>query len=831
MESYQYKAFISYRHLEPDQTIAKKLHTLIENFGIPASLKKSCGIQKMGRVFRDQEELPLSSDLGADIHTALEHSEWLIVICSPKLKESLWCLEEINYFISLGKRDHILTVLVEGEPEDSFPEVLCYRELDGKQVLQEPLAADVRDSSLSGSLKKLKNEKLRILAPMLGVHYDDLRQRARARKRRIIAIVSAAAFAVVFGFLAYVIIQNRKLDAERKISMNNEMKLLMEESNSEVSGGNKLRSADLLLRAADIRKQIGNGNDEQFESALEYAAYAGSFETVLNINGNNRKFGEFVFSEDDSRLLAVTNVNSVCMIDSKSGEILYTVSRTNTGMVDEAGFLDHDQYFYMLDSWYGFVSVYKTEDGSFVRELDLSDGTAWNIAEKAFALEDGRLLVVKRDTLTAWNYETDQCQDILPVSESGVDSYTQGLIVSLSNDRKKVAVGSHGIGGSFLYDLETGERTTLESAAQRGYYELDFSADDRYLGAVSGTKYIVWDTQSGKDVLFKDFDSKETMTEKIILSSKGTYAAVTGMDKVIVKNVSSGKTLWSMDTDSEVVISCVFSGDEQYLSLTGGITGIFDARTGSQISDLGGTVFSHDGKYLITGSYENDPSLLTTPESSTVYSTEKFNDPLYSAERFTEPGWSIQIEPNHVAGNSAADGIGNTGSTSQFYSDPEDHYLALAYEDGFIELFDISERPEVVSAKYALGEHCYFGVSDIVFSKELMASCGGYDPRCVLFDLEKGSIRYVLMGTEYCHGSEFSPDGSKIILLCGYERNRAPVYSTSTGNLLFTLESDSPIKEVGFTEDGTRAVAALEDGSYIIGNLYSDIEEMISSLK
>ena len=103
METYQYAAFISYRHRMPDEAIAKKLHTLIETYHIPADIQKSTGRKKMGRVFRDQEELPLSTDLGNDIKTALEHSDWLIALCSPSYLESKWCMTEIEYFISLGK--------------------------------------------------------------------------------------------------------------------------------------------------------------------------------------------------------------------------------------------------------------------------------------------------------------------------------------------------------------------------------------------------------------------------------------------------------------------------------------------------------------------------------------------------------------------------------------------------------------------------------------------------------------------------------------------------------------------------------------------------------
>ena len=89
----KYTAFISYRHLTPDADIAKKLHTMIENYGIPGSVKRKTGMRNMGRVFRDQDELPLSSDLGDDIRRALFDSDWLICICSPQYLESRWCME------------------------------------------------------------------------------------------------------------------------------------------------------------------------------------------------------------------------------------------------------------------------------------------------------------------------------------------------------------------------------------------------------------------------------------------------------------------------------------------------------------------------------------------------------------------------------------------------------------------------------------------------------------------------------------------------------------------------------------------------------------------
>ena len=109
----RYTAFISYRHLTPDAEVAQKLHRMIEAFSVPAGLRKKTGVRRLGRVFCDQEELPLSSNLGDDIHEALENSDWLICVCSPKYLESRWCREELRYFLSLGKKERVLTVLTD----------------------------------------------------------------------------------------------------------------------------------------------------------------------------------------------------------------------------------------------------------------------------------------------------------------------------------------------------------------------------------------------------------------------------------------------------------------------------------------------------------------------------------------------------------------------------------------------------------------------------------------------------------------------------------------------------------------------------------------------
>lgn len=251
---FKYDAFISYRHCEPDQYVAMTLHKEMEKFKLPANVAKKIlqdnpnAKTRITRVFRDQEELPLATNLADPIIEALKSSEWLIVICSPRLKESMWCRKEIETFIKLRGRDKVMVVLAEGEPSDSFPEEVLKREVEvtlqdgSKQIVYEatePLAADVRGEDEKERLKAIKSEMIRLMAPMFNLGYDELRQRHRERKiRRIVAFASIVAivsllFAIVSTFSALTI--SRQKDEIEKQAKDIEGKaVLLEQQNIEI---------------------------------------------------------------------------------------------------------------------------------------------------------------------------------------------------------------------------------------------------------------------------------------------------------------------------------------------------------------------------------------------------------------------------------------------------------------------------------------------------------------------------------------------------------------------------------------------------------------------
>ncbi|MFO7550060.1 MAG: toll/interleukin-1 receptor domain-containing protein [Haliea sp.] len=226
---FRYRAFISYSHA--DEKWASWLHRSLETYRIPARLvgqKTEFGPvpAKLAPVFRDRDELASATDLGARLTAALEGAATLVVICSPASAKSHWVNEEILAYKRLGRSNRVFCLIVDGEPyssgipgqedEECFPKALRFQiSADGELTTTqaEPIAADAR----SGKDGKA-NARLKLIAGILGVGFDDLRQRELQRRNRRLAIVSSSAVAgMVFaiGLATTAVIARNEAEAQR----------------------------------------------------------------------------------------------------------------------------------------------------------------------------------------------------------------------------------------------------------------------------------------------------------------------------------------------------------------------------------------------------------------------------------------------------------------------------------------------------------------------------------------------------------------------------------------------------------------------------------------
>jgi len=204
--SFGYRAFISYSHR--DQAWAQWLHKAIETYRVPSRLvgqTTAAGVipRRLAPIFRDRDELPSATDLGRKVDEALAQSANLIVICSPQAAASRWVNAEVLAYKRLGRADRIFCLIVGGEPnatdmagresEESFCEALRFGVDDSGNPTRErtePIAADARPGGDGKAGARLK-----LIAGMLDVGFDALKQREQQRRNRKWAALAAASFA------------------------------------------------------------------------------------------------------------------------------------------------------------------------------------------------------------------------------------------------------------------------------------------------------------------------------------------------------------------------------------------------------------------------------------------------------------------------------------------------------------------------------------------------------------------------------------------------------------------------------------------------------------
>ncbi len=232
---FRYRAFISYSH--QDAAWANWLHKALETYRIPSRLvgmQTAAGIvpRRLAPIFRDRDELASATDLGPKVSDALAQSANLIVICSPRSAASRWVQEEVLTFKRLGRGDHIFCLIVDGEPnasespgrevEECFAHALRFQlDAQGQATSEhtDPIAADARTHK-----DGRRNAKLKLIAGMLDISYDSLKQRELQRRNRRLTIIAAVALVItgVMTTLAIVAMAERhaaevaRLDAERR---------------------------------------------------------------------------------------------------------------------------------------------------------------------------------------------------------------------------------------------------------------------------------------------------------------------------------------------------------------------------------------------------------------------------------------------------------------------------------------------------------------------------------------------------------------------------------------------------------------------------------------
>ena len=199
-----YRAFISYS--QQDKAWGKRIHTWLETYRIPEGVASGeTTNRRLGRFFRDEEDMAAASDIGVIVRRAIENAESLIVICSPRSAQSKWVNAEIHHYRRTGRARKVFAVIIDGVPNSGDPETECFPpalraagDPDDPDALPiEPLGLDVRKDGPERACARLA-------AGLMDVDFDDLwqRDRRRAEARQRLLIGGLTAISTVFAALA-----------------------------------------------------------------------------------------------------------------------------------------------------------------------------------------------------------------------------------------------------------------------------------------------------------------------------------------------------------------------------------------------------------------------------------------------------------------------------------------------------------------------------------------------------------------------------------------------------------------------------------------------------
>jgi len=644
-----YNAFISYKHGPRDNNVAAHVQSQLEHFHIPGKIRKKTGKTRIQRIFRDKDELPITSDLTETIENALQKSEFLIVICSPHTKESIWVRREIEFFLKTHDRDHILAVLSEGEPQDALPQELLEEEVTITQPNgatytyareKEPLCCDYR-----GSFRKADNEELpRLAAALIGCSYDELMNRRRAYQMRRITILGLVLTSLALGFMGYMTYSRNKLQKSYNETLRSQSIYLANESEKLLSQQQRIEAIQLALAALPSDEKDRPVTSEAIHALTEATlAYKPLFGTNIYAVWNYRataQIAKMAASSDHTSLAAMDMSNTLTVWDTETHEVLLTKSFGN----DDIGPLTYigDKILVFTNTQYSLFDVFK---GKQVWSKK-SDGSNLLLTDPLVA-EDGESFYLVTSSREILHIRTKDGQTldshILPekIEEHRREDFDYFF---LSPDEKKIAFA---VNSWVSADLDGSSDTALLAI-------FDLTDDSiMYTSVPRPTiRKIAW-TADDKVVAYAEEKYADSY-----LSNPGVTNIEAKNDLVFCFDLTSKKELWS--DDFTYINERVKSGFlnlpavEAVACFCGNILKIYDVKTGevlhtydfcdsiADLSDIDG-----DGSPLAITSNGCIGSVLTLNGKDVVSLMDEFPDEIILAMVgggvYIVPRYSTQI--------------------------------------------------------------------------------------------------------------------------------------------------------------------------------------------
>ncbi|MDA8708273.1 TIR domain-containing protein, partial [Hellea sp.] len=571
MNVQRYAAFISYRHLEQDRKWAKWVLQAIETYRVSKDLVKQGFPKRLGKCFRDEDEIPASNNLTDQIMQALKASDYLIVICSKNTPESQWVAREIELFREMGKGDKILALLIDGEPSQSFPEALRF---DQNGIEVEPLAADVRPRADLNDKQLKELARLRLSAALLGCKYDDLKQREKARARRKHWQMMAGAISlclVLVGFWQTSQFQINNTNEEALVATIQSKGQQLAVTASKITDMNL--AGALLVEAKNYYPKIQIDTESIDINARALLSQSRAFKMPTTLKPIYHKAGP------DRSFLVIIGSIGYSMLDLKTGKWLYNKREIRKTFDDYLVEFSERGDVFAVGETDGTLIGYHSKTGEQIFKADAAYGTLYDIA----FIPGAKKLGASYADGTVRIFDMSSSEPITSFkSNSG-----HALSIDLSSDGIFLACG-YSNGDVIVWDTDTLEKVSEIKSSDKPIFQVGFEpeAGDLFTSTSNG-EIKIWDplsgamlhTLSGHSLAVDDWYFLEDNNRLITTSFDGS---------VRVWDIFEGQQLSAIETSENEIITTDLSSDQtEVLSIhMDGTAKIWDVETGSLKSEI-----------------------------------------------------------------------------------------------------------------------------------------------------------------------------------------------------------------------------------------------------
>jgi WD40 repeat protein len=834
---YHYWAFISYSHA--DEAWAGWLHRALEKYRVPAHLpmpatKAGKTPRRLIPIFRDTDELPVSADLGAKLRESLRASRFLIVICSPRSAKSKWVNQEILEFKAAGGEDRILAVIVDGEPHAADPARECFPPAL-RQGDAEPLGCDMRQQHDGRS-----NCKLRLIAGMLGVSFDRLKQREKQRRRRRILLATAATllFLVILAAFATYSLRQSDIAESRRLALESQ----------EIVSIDPASALQLAIEAAASAETV---------EAVRALSSSLSFQLTRAILDHPSEVSSAVFSPDARRVLSCLLDGSAHVWDSTHGNVLFSLGRENSseGNGPVSCLFSADGSLILTVAPGSGARLWDGESGKLRVMLSGHEG---DVVSAGFSPDGSMVVTAGRDkTARVWDSRTGRQLTLFEGHESPVQKVfffpDNSRVVSIGRQGKAVVWkvssgeeirrfgdslpfvqdallspdGSRLLISNYQYDARLWDPSSGELIGQLGtrFLGAAFSGDSQRLVTGSGDGEVrVWEAEDA--MLVKTLPHQE-MVSSVLVSPDGSLVLTADTKPHVWQMPELGggaeAEIFSLRSpDQEPMLADISEDGKQLLTFASGgravrVWSITDGPHVRSFGELdhriGNVLFSPDGSKIMTSGSRIQ---IWNASATRRMATTQVPPQLSSGGVFSHDG--SRLVGHCRKGQACVFDTSNgdlvlaleRGDGLALAISPDGSSVALTGPAAPVLVYDVSTAE--VTGSFGEGEGRPYNILFSPDGRQLFANLGGV---VRYWDLDSGRMIERLEGV----GPRFSPDG---VLVATRRDDLLYLNRREDGRLLQELSiGGGIIQELAFSPDSSLLAAGSTDGVITLWDLVS----------